>query len=140
MSQRIASATVTPTGPNYTQSIATGGFTLSADEPVRLGGQNAGPGPYNLLLAGLGACTAITLKMYADRKGWEIGALKVTLDLAKDESGGTHITRRLSSDAPLDAAQWDKLLEIAGKTPVTRTLAAGAAITTTREGLRGEPA
>ncbi len=131
--KRIATAEVRPTGPNYTQAIATAGFTFAADEPLRAGGQNAGPGPYNLLLAGLGACTAITLKMYADHKGWDIGALSVTLELSKDDAGATHIARRLSSDAPLDPARWDKLLEIAGKTPVTRTLAAGAAITTTRE-------
>jgi putative redox protein len=132
--KRIASATLAPTGANYAQAIETGGFTLIADEPLAAGGQNAGPGPYNLLLAGLGACTAITLKMYADRKGWQIGSLKVALTLHKDDDGATHIARRLTSDAPLDAAQWDKLVEIAGKTPVTRTLAAGAAITTTREG------
>jgi putative redox protein len=132
--KRIATALVRPTGPNYTQSIETGGFTLAADEPVHAGGQGAGPGPYNLLLAGLGACTAITLKMYADRKGWQIGALQVALELAQDDAGATHIARRLSSDAPLDAAQWERLLEIAGKTPVTRTLSAGATITTTREG------
>ncbi len=102
----IASAIVSPTGPNYAHSIETAGFTLLADEPLGGGGQNAGPAPYNLLLASLGACTAITLKMYADRKGWDIGAL---------EDG-----------------QWLKLLDIASKTPVTKTLLAGASITTRR--------
>jgi putative redox protein len=130
--KRIASAVVTPAGPNYTQSIETGGFTLAADEPLAAGGRNAGPGPYHLLLAGLGACTAITLKMYADRKGWSIGALRVALALHRDDEGNAFIERRLSSDAALEAAQWDKLLEIAEKTPVTRTVRAGAAITTTR--------
>ncbi len=131
--KRIASAVVTSAGPNYVHAVETAGFNLLADEPLGAGGQNAGPGPYNLLLAGLGACTAITLKMYADRKGWSIGRFKVTLTLHKDEEGNTSIARQLSSDAPLDAAQWDKLVEIAGKTPVTRTLRAGATITTTRE-------
>ena len=131
--KRIASAVLAAAGPNYAQNIETGGFSLVADEPIGGGGRNAGPAPYNLLLASLGACTAITLKMYADRKGWSIGALKVALTLHKDDDGGTHIARLLSSDAPLEAAQWDKLVEIAGKTPVTRTLRAGATITTTRE-------
>jgi len=131
--RQIASATVAPTGPNYTQVIETGGFTLAADETIGAGGQNGGPAPYNLLLAGLGACTAITLKMYADRKGWSIGALRVALTLDKDHDGNTFIARQLSSDAPLEAAQWDKLLEIAEKTPVTRTVRTGASITTTRE-------
>ena len=131
--KRIASAVVEPAGPNYTQEIQAGGFTLIADEPLPVGGRNAGPGPYYLVLAGLGACTAITLKMYADRKGWSIGRLRVALTLHRDEDGATMIERRLSSDAPLDAEQWDKLVEIAEKTPVTRTLRAGASITTTRE-------
>ena len=90
------------------------------------------PAPYNLLLAGLGACTSITLKMYADRKGWTIEPLRVSLTLHKDNDGNTFIARRLSSDAALDGEQWEKLIEIAGKTPVTKTLMAGATITTTR--------
>jgi len=130
--KRIASAVVTSTARNYRQHIATGDFELAADEPVAAGGQNAGPGPYNLLLASLGACTSITLKMYADRKGWDIGAIKVVLTLSRDPSGNTHIDRSLDVDAPLTAEQWDKLLDIAAKTPVTRTLSAGVQIMTTR--------
>lgn len=131
--KRIASAVVSRTGPNYAQSVETGGFTLLADEPLGAGGRNAGPAPYDLLLASLGACTAITLKMYADRKGWSVGTLRVALTLDKDDEGNAFIARRLSSDAPLEAAQWDKLIEIAAKTPVTRTLGAGSTITTTRD-------
>lgn len=130
--KRIATARVAPTGPNYTQRIATGGFELLSDEPVGAGGQNGGPAPYALLLASLGSCTAITLKMYADRKGWNIGALLVALTLDKDTEGNTFIERTLSSDLPLDDGQWAKLIEIAGKTPVTRTLLTGAKISTTR--------
>ena len=132
--KRIASAVVTPAGPNYVQDIATAGFELKSDEPVAAGGQNAGPAPYALLLAGLGSCTTITLKMYADRKGWDIGRLRVALTLEKDAEGNAFIGRVLSSDVTLSAGQWDKLIEIAGKTPVTKTLAAGAQITTTRGG------
>ena len=131
--KRIASAVLVPTGPKYTHSVETGGFTFLADEPLGAGGSNAGPAPYNLLLASLGACTAITLRMYAERKDWSIGALRVALTLFKGEDGTTRIERRLSSDATLDAAQWDKLLEIAEKTPVTRTLRDGASISTTRD-------
>jgi putative redox protein len=129
---RIASAVVTPAGLNYTQRIATGGFELSADEPVSAGGRNLGPGPYNLLLASLGACTSITLKMYADRKGWNIGTLRVTLTLSKDTEGNTFIDRTLDSDVQLDGERWLKLIDIASKTPVTKTLLAGARITTRR--------
>ena len=129
---RIASAVVTPAGPNYTQKITTGGFELSADEPVSAGGRGLGPGPYNLLLASLGACTSITLKMYADRKSWDIGALKVSLTLSKDTDGNAFIERTLDTDARLDDEQWLKLIDIASKTPVTKTLLAGARITTRR--------
>lgn len=130
--KRIASAVVTRIGPDYAQSIATGGFELVSDEPVSAGGGNAGPAPYGLVLAGLGSCTAITLKMYADRKGWDIGTLQVSLTLEKDAAGNNRIARILSTDVALDDAQWDKLIEIAGKTPVTRALQAGATITAGR--------
>ncbi len=132
---RLASAVVTPAGPNYLQRIATRGFQLFADEPVSAGGSNLGPAPYDLLLASLGACTSITLKMYADRKGWDIGALKVSLTLSKDTDGNAIIDRTLESDARLDGGQWLKLLAIAAKTPVSRTLLAGARITTRRAGV-----
>ena len=130
--KRIASAVVTRLGPNYAQSITTGGFELRSDEPVTGGGANAGPAPYNLVLAGLGSCTAITLKMYADRKGWDIGTLSVRLTYEKDADGNDSVARILSTDVALDAAQWDKLIEIADKSPVTKSLLAGVAITTTR--------
>jgi putative redox protein len=134
MRKRIASAVVTPAGPNYAQDIATGGFEFKSDEPVAAGGRDAGPAPYSLLLAGLGSCTTITLKMYADRKGWDIGRMSVALTLDKDAEGRAFIRRVLSTDATLSAAQWEKLIEIADKTPVTKTLAAGAEITTTQAG------
>jgi putative redox protein len=130
--KRIATAVVTRIGPDYAQAIATAGFELTSDEPVPAGGGNAGASPYNLVLAGLGSCTAITLKMYANRKGWEIGKLKVHLALDKDADGNSFIARTLSTDVALEDAQWDRLIEIAGKTPVTKTLQAGATITTVR--------
>jgi putative redox protein len=132
--KRIATATVAAAGPKYEQRIETGGFLLESDEPVSAGGRNAGPAPYNLLLASLGSCTAITLRMYAERKGWDIGAMQIALTLDKDDEGNAFIARVLSSGAKLDAEQWDKLIEIADKTPVTRTLISGARITTTRAG------
>lgn len=100
--KRIATALVTRIGPDYAQSVATGGFELQSDEPVSAGGRNAGPAPYGLVLAGLGSCTAITLKMYADRKGWDIGTMQVSLTLDKDTDGNIHIARMLATDAALD--------------------------------------
>ena len=128
----ISHATVRSAGPDYRHDIVSGSHRLVADEPVHAGGQNAGPAPYDLVLAGLGACTAITLRMYAARKGWDIGEVGVELTLLKNRDGDARIERVLRCSAPLDDAQWQKLLEIAGKTPVTRTLQGGTAIATTR--------
>lgn len=128
----IAHASVHSTGVHYRHDIATGRHALVADEPHAGGGQDAGPAPYDYVLAGLGACTAITLRMYAEKKGWELGELQVELALSKDREGNTYIARELSSTAALGEEQWSRLLEIAGKTPVTLTLQQGAAITTTR--------
>lgn len=128
----IANVGVRSDGPNYRHAIETGhGHALVADEPVE-GGGNTGPAPYELFLSGLGACTAITLRMYAERKAWDIGELKVELTLLKDREGNARIERRLHSSAPLSDEQWQKLLAIAEKTPVTLTVKQGAPIATTR--------
>lgn len=125
-----ATATVFASGPAYRHEVHTGCHQLLADEPASAGGQDAGPAPYDLVLAGLGACVAITLRMYAERKSWDIGDLKVELQLFKDADGKARVTRRLRTPAVLTAAQQARLLEIAGKTPVTRTLEAGLAMVT----------
>ena len=65
----------------YVTQIEVSGFELTADEPVSRGGGNSGPAPYDLLLASLGACTAITLRMYADRKQWAVSAFDVDVRL-----------------------------------------------------------
>lgn len=134
----ISTAQVQSSGPHYRHRIRTGVHELIADEPTAAGGQDAGPAPYDYLLAGLGACTAITLRMYAEKKGWELGELQVELTLLKNREGDTHVERVLHSDAALSDEQWQRLLEVAGKTPVTRTLQEGATISTRRGG--GEPA
>jgi putative redox protein len=108
-------------GEGYAQSIHAGHHTLSADEPVAAGGKDSGPTPYQLLLSGLGACTSITLKMYAQRKGWDLGKLTVRLRFLREEQG-ERIERTIESSASLTAEQREKVLEIAGKTPVTKTL------------------
>jgi len=112
----------------YAQDIAMGRHAMKADEPERLGGADSGPAPYQILLASLGACTSITLRMYAERKGWELGTVRVDLALTRDEAGGESIAREISVTAPLTDEQRARLLEIAGKTPVTKTLLKGVAI------------
>ena len=74
----LASATVDgETG--YAQKVTTAGHGIAADEPVKRGGTNTGPSPFELLLASLGACTAITFRMYAERKQWNLGGIQVKL-------------------------------------------------------------
>ncbi len=123
----LAKAMVTG-ATKYAQAIAMGHHALTADEPERLGGADSGPAPYQLLLASLGACTAITLRMYAERKGWELGTVRIGLTLTRDDAGAESIAREISLSASLSEEQRARLLEIAGKTPVTKTLLKGVAI------------
>jgi putative redox protein len=113
---------------HYVQQIVSGHHRLTADEPPSAGGSGAGPAPYDLLLGSLGACTAITLRMYAGRKQWELGKITVGLRFARDAEGQERIERRLSFGKPLTAEQKDRLLEIAARTPVTKTLSRGVEI------------
>ena len=89
---RIASAVVAAAGPNYTQSIETAGFTLLADEPQAAGGQNAGPGPYNLLLAALGGCTGADVDHIVSKRAEpDSFDVHVTGDKIRDETGGNRL-------------------------------------------------
>lgn len=126
----IATASVTSAAVAFRQDIRTGNHTLVADEPPDHGGRDAGPAPYDLLLAALGACTSITLEMYAEKKGWVLGQLRVDLTFFKSKEGESRIERVLHVTEPLTEEQWARLIDIAGKTPVTKTLLAGTAITT----------
>jgi putative redox protein len=114
----------------YAQKIEADGHALTADESISHGGTNTGPTPYGLLLSALGACTAITLRMYADRKGWELGRVHVTLEHVKSADGADQIEREVTFGASLSDEQRARLAEIAEKTPVTKTIKAGASIKT----------
>ncbi len=125
----------------YTTDILAGGHALTADEPESVGGNNFGPSPYALLLSALGACTAMTLRMYADRKNWELDQVIVHLnhekDYAKDceqcdNANGKidQITRFIELKGDLDDSQKQRLLEIADKCPVHKTLMSQVSIRT----------
>lgn len=117
----------------FAQAIVAGGHSLRADEPLSIGGGNTGPSPYDLLLSGLGACTAMTVRMYANRKKWPLERVVVRLqhekvhaedcaDCETKDGKIDHIDRVVELTGDLDAEQRGKLLEIADKCPVHRTL------------------
>jgi putative redox protein len=117
----------------FQQSVAAGPHHFLADEPVAAGGMDSGPSPYQLLLAGLGTCTAMTLRLYADQKGLPLTGVSVTLTHAKihasdcatcetKEGKLDRIERTIALEGPLDEAQRARLVEIADKCPVHRTL------------------
>ena len=103
------------------QNIQVGPHHLLADEPTELGGEDQGPAPHEWLLAGLGACTSMTLKLYAERKKWPLTSVEVRLTGQKQDKG-YQIQRVISLHGPLDEDQRARLLDIANKCPVHRTL------------------
>jgi putative redox protein len=113
----------------YAQLIDAGGHELRADEPISAGGSGSGPRPTELVLAGLGACTSITLRMYAEKKGWNLGTIEVSVAL-QHEGEVQRIDRRIAFSAPLLPEQRSRLAEISEKTPVTRILKSGITIQT----------
>lgn len=117
---------------DYAVDLRAGKHQLVADEPASQGGSNAGPGPFSFLLAGLAACTAITLRMYAQRKGWNLTGVNVDAHLLRQGSV-SHFDRKISLQGDLDDAKRSRLLEMSDKTPVTLTLKGGIEIRTTLE-------
>lgn len=124
----------------FTTDIKAGNHSLTADEPFDVGGNDFGPTPYDLLTSGLGACTAMTLRMYADRKKWDLQEVRVHLEHGKvysDDSGDVEtkpkqidqIERVIELEGNLDDKQRQRLLEIANKCPVHKTLHSEVLIT-----------
>lgn len=98
---------------------------LISDEPEDRGGGDAGPTPTELLAASLASCTAITIEMYADRKGWELGQVEVAVDFGTpSREGSPSFQVEIKSPAELSDEQCERILVIAGKCPVHKTLAA----------------
>jgi putative redox protein len=125
----------------FQQTVTVGPHRMIADEPVAAGGEDTGPGPYDFLLAGLGACTSMTMRLYADRKSLPLDLITVTLNhgkiYAKDcedcetrEGMLDQIERNIAMEGNLDADQRKRLMEIADKCPVHRTLTSEIRIVT----------
>ena len=123
----------------YRTDIRAGRHAFVADEPLAVGGTDAGPTPYDYLLGALGACTAMTLRMYAGRKGWPLEGVEVQLRNARSHAadcedceakpvGFRRLERRLELRGPLTDEQRRRLLAIADRCPVKQTLGQGIEI------------
>lgn len=108
----------------FKTKVYAGGHLIYADEPTELGGTDEGMNPGALLLASLGSCTAITIRMYADRKEIPLESIKIDLAICKEEemSKETTISRQIEFFGPITAEQRDRLLIIADKCPIHKLL------------------
>lgn len=113
----------------YRVRIAAGKNEVIADEPADKGGGDTGFSPYQVLLSSLAACTAITVRMYAERKGWDTGEIDV--DVALDtEKGDTNITRKLTFSKTLAPEEHERLIMVANACPIHKVLTGKIAVTT----------
>jgi putative redox protein len=126
-----AVASTGSTSPPYRVEIRVGPHRLVADEPPVRGGADTGPSPFGLLLSGLGACTATTLRMYAERNGFGLATIEVDLRYDIDDDGRAAIERTITVPADLPAEQRGRLADVAERTPVTLAIRSGTPITTT---------
>ncbi len=130
------------TGPaSYVESISVGPHVIQVDEPVDAGGKDAGPGPYELLLGALGACTCITVRMYAERRHWPLEGVRVRLSYAKAHAEDCvacatearmidRVDMEITFVGPLSEEQRLRLTEIANHCPIHRTLTSQVQIVT----------
>jgi putative redox protein len=118
---------------HYLVELRDGVHNWRSDEPLGAGGDDLGPGPHRLLLSSLGACTCITLSMYAARKGWPLRAVEVELQFNPEGTpagGGSEIRRSISVRGELSDAQRERLLELANACPIHKVLTGAVRITT----------
>jgi putative redox protein len=125
----IARASSKSAPVDWRTEIRAGHHDLIADEHPPQGGQDAGPAPYELVLAGLSACTSITLRMYAKRKGWPLESIEVQLRLSREDEA-MWVDREIALQGPLAPEQVARLMDVAERTPVTLTLKNGVEIRT----------
>ena len=110
---------------HYRTEITMGEHTIIGDEPLRSGGNNEGPSSHELLVASLASCTSVTLRMYADRKGWKLNRVEVDAEMQRITEGGVqrnNIVMKIFLDGDLDDEQRKRMYDIAGKCPVHKTL------------------
>lgn len=127
-------------GAGFRTEVAAGAHTVVADEPTSFGGTDRGPTPYDLLLAAIGSCTAMTVRMYARRKQWPLERVEVAMRTARSHGADCtecaersplaplRLERRVTLEGPLDDAQRERLLWIADRCPVKQALGRGAEV------------
>lgn len=128
-----SAVSVVSASERFASSISDGTHHWNADEPASLGGLDAGPSPHSLLLSSLGACTAATLRMYADRKHWALERADIHLSIrphGNAEDGATEIVREVVLHGDLDANQRARLLEVATRCPLHKLLVGAIRIDT----------
>jgi putative redox protein len=108
----------------YTHDLEIREHRLTIDEPVDRGGNDQGPTPTELLAGSLAACTAVTIEMYADRKGWDLGRVEVSVDYGRPSDGSLTYETKISTPADLSDDQRERILVIASKCPVHKALTA----------------
>ncbi|MEM9559593.1 MAG: OsmC family protein [Planctomycetota bacterium] len=131
MAHQPFTATVRIGNDPYTSTIKTEGHDLVSDEPTNLGGQNAGPSPYGHLLAAIGACKTITMRMYADRKGWALESATVELTHSRERPGVERIDAVITLEGDLSDEQRTRIREIADRCPVHRTITGDLTVAST---------
>lgn len=123
--------------PGYKQEIKAGAFTLAADAPKEVGGADLAPDPHDLLLSSLGACTSITMQMFAKKRGWDLQQVEIELSEEKVDDPQqpgkqiSKITRNISVHGELNQEQVDSLRSIADKCPIHKLLTGSKEVVTT---------
>lgn len=125
----MRAATSSTASGKFRQDVRIGPHALVADEPIADGGTDAGPAPHEWLVAALATCTSMTVKVYADRKGWALRRAEVTVEGAH-EDGAFVLRRRVALEGDLDDEQRARLLDVANKCPVHKTLSGTIRIAT----------
>jgi putative redox protein len=129
----------------YRAEVSAGRHTLIADEPIAVGGTDQGPTPYDYLAAALGTCTAMTIRMYADRRGWPLEGVTVRLTHSRlhaqdcqqcdaEDVGMDMLTRSIELSGELTEEQRARLQRVADRCPVGQTLARGVSVVAAETG------
>jgi putative redox protein len=116
--------------PQWRVELRSGTHHLVADEPTTMSGGDAGPTPFGLLLCSLAACTAMTLRLFAERRGWQLAAIEVSVVYNVADVEGASIVRTISLPSELTDDQRGRLADVAERTPVTMAIRGGTPITT----------